>query len=207
MTNTKKTKRSIVSLNLPKQAPALILYAEQIVKAMTNNAAFPTTVPPLATIAATIAALQAAETAAGARTKGAVATRNETQTQLESELHQLKATVQGAADANVENGTSIIQSSGMAVRKTAARPPRAFAAKAGTVSGSAKLVTLSAGRASYEWQSSPDGGKTWTSLPSTLQAKTTVTGLQPGSTAMFRYRAVTKTGEGDWSQPVALIVK
>jgi hypothetical protein len=78
----------------------------------------------------------------------------------------------------------------------------------GTVSGSAKLVAASAGRrASYEWQYSTDGGKTWVMAPSTLQAKTTVTGLTPGATVDFRYRPVTKTGEGNWSQTVQLIVK
>jgi hypothetical protein len=44
-------------------------------------------------------------------------------------------------------------------------------------------------------------------MPGTLQAKTTVLGLTPLSTVQFRYRAVTKAGEGDWSQPVSLTVQ
>jgi hypothetical protein len=48
--------------------------------------------------------------------------------------------------------------------------------------------------------------KTWVTVPSTLQAKTTVAGLTPGATVTFRYRAVVKTGEGDWSQPTSLMV-
>jgi hypothetical protein len=36
---------------------------------------------------------------------------------------------------------------------------------------------------------------------------TPVTGLTPASTAQFRYRPVTKAGEGDWSQTVVLLVK
>ena len=71
-----------------------------------------------------------------------------------------------------------------------------------------KLVTDSAGhRASYEWQYSTDGGKTWVDAAVTLQAKTTMPGLTAGSTVEFKYRPVTKTGEGDWSQAVSLIVK
>ncbi len=50
-------------------------------------------------------------------------------------------------------------------------------------------------------------GKTWVIAPGTLQAKTTVTGLTPGATVQFRSRALTKSGEGDWSQTVQLIVK
>jgi DNA-directed RNA polymerase specialized sigma24 family protein len=52
-----------------------------------------------------------------------------------------------------------------------------------------------------------DGGKTWVAAPSTLQAKTNVYGFAPGATVLFRFRPVTKAGEGDWSQPVSLIVK
>ena len=41
-------------------------------------------------------------------------------------------------------------------------------------------------RASYEWE--------WSGLP-------------VATTAQFRFRAVTKAGAGDWSQPTALLVK
>jgi hypothetical protein len=34
-----------------------------------------------------------------------------------------------------------------------------------------------------------------------------VMGLTPGATVVFRCRPVTKAGEGDWSQPSAIIVK
>jgi hypothetical protein len=76
------------------------------------------------------------------------------------------------------------------------------------VSGSVKLITKSSGtRSGYEWEYSLDGGKTWVNAPVTLQAKTTVAGLTPGATVQFRYRPVTKGGEGDWSQTVVLLVK
>ncbi len=66
-------------------------------------------------------------------------------------------------------------------------------------------MAVSAGsRACYDWESSLDGGKTWVAAPSSLQAKTTLVGFTPGVTVMFRYRAVTKTGEGNWSQVRAM---
>ena len=40
----------------------------------------------------------------------------------------------------------------------------------------------------------------------TLQASTTVAGLTPATLYYFRYRAVTKTGLGDWSQILSLLV-
>jgi hypothetical protein len=209
MTTTPKAiHRSFVSLKLPNKVPALITYAQGIVKAMTGNPAFPSPTPTLTTVTEAINELQTAETATLARTKGAVAVRNEKRAALVTLLQQLKAAIQAAADANPETGPSVIQSAGMAVKKTPVRAKRVFAAKVGAVSGSVKLVTdAAARRASYEWQYSTDGGKTWVSSPSTLQTKTTVSGLAPAANVMFRSRAVTKAGEGDWSQPTSIIVK
>ena len=209
VTPSKTIRRSLVSLMLPEsKVPALINYAQQIVKSMTGNASFPTPTPTLAALTLAVSDLQTAENAVLARTKGAAATRNEKRTALVMLLQQLKGYIQSVADANVENGASTIQSAGLAVRKIPVRPPRVFDATPGPTTGTAKLIAAAAApRASYEWQSSADGGKTWVAAPSTLQAKTTVIGLAAGTTVQFRYRAVTKDGEGDWSQPVSLLVK
>jgi hypothetical protein len=207
MTTTKTDHRSIVSLKLPTRIQALITYGGGIVKALTGNPSFPTLVPMLVTLTAAIAELQTAETAALARTKGAVITRDEKRTALVQLLQQLKGPIQAAADANLENGASIIASAGVEVKKTMVRSPRVFGAKPGAVTGTAKLFTASAGhRASYEWEYSTDGGKTWVTTPVTLQAKTTVLGLTAGTTVQFRNRPVTKAGEGNWTQPVTLVV-
>jgi hypothetical protein len=40
----------------------------------------------------------------------------------------------------------------------------------------------------------------------TLQAKTTIESLTPGTTYSFRYRPVTKAGEGDWSGVTTLVM-
>jgi hypothetical protein len=208
MSSPKTSHRSIVSLKLPRAATALTAFATGVVKAMTGNPQFPSSVPALATVTQAINDLTAAETAALSRVKGAVTTRNEKRTALAALLLQLKAYVQAVADANVENGASIIQSAGLGVRKPTARKPRVFEALPGTVSGMVKLLAKSAGpRSSYEWNYSLDGGKTWVIAPATMQAKTTVLGLTSGATVQFRYRAVTKAGEGDWSQTVVLLVK
>ena len=201
------TKTPIAILKLPARMADAITYAQAIVEAMTGNASFPTPTPTLAAIGAAISALQTAETAALSRVKGAVAVRNDKRAALVTLLKQLKAYVQTVVDANVENGGAIIQSATLAVRKTPAHKPRVFGAATGVVSGTAKLVAASAGpRSGYEWDYSLDGGKTWVQAPSTLQAKTTVTGLTPGATVQFRYRPVTKAGEGNWSQAVSLVV-
>jgi predicted phage tail protein len=206
-TTTKSVRRPTIALALPKSVPALISYAQGIVTRMTGNPSFPSPVPTLAAVTAALADLQTAETAALARTKGAVTARNEKRTVLVAALQQLRAHVQAIADADPTQASSIIESAGVAVRKTPTHTARAFAAKPGPVSGVAKVTAAAASRrASYEWQYSADGGKTWVTAPATLQARTTIAGLTAGSTVQFRYRAVTKTGEGDWSQPASLMV-
>jgi hypothetical protein len=207
MTTTPGTTRAIASLRLPRQVPALINLAKSIITSMTGNTAFATPEPTLAAVTAALTDLETAETAALARTKGAVATRNVKRAALVTLLEQVKAYVQKVADANPQQGAAVIEGSAMAVRKTPVRPKRVFGAAAGALSGSVKLVTDSAGhRVSYEWQYSTDGGKTWQAASTTLQAKTTVTGLTPGATVSFRYRPVTKVGEQNWSQPTSIIV-
>jgi len=200
--------RSIASLNLPLKVPALLTYAGNIVKSMTGNPHFPNPSPPLATLGAAIVTLSAAESATLTGTKGAVAQRNTAKAALVLLLQELRGNVQTAADADIENGAAIIQSAGIALRKTPVRGKRVFNAEPGPTTGSVKLVAgAAARRASYEWEYSSDGGKTWVAATPTLQATTVVSGLPAGTPMLFRYRGVTKTGVVDWSAPVSLLVK
>jgi hypothetical protein len=203
-----KQNRAIVALKLPLPVPQLIKTAQAIVAAMTGNPAFPSPNPPLPTTTGSIATLATAETATQARTKGTAEARNAARTALLSELHVAKSYVQQVADASPDQAEAIITSAGMHVAKSAARTKAPFAVKLGPVSGSVHLAAKAAARrASYDWEWSGDGGKTWTLVPSTLQAKTSITGLPVGTIVLFRYRAVTKTGEGDWVEAISALVK
>ena len=62
------------------------------------------------------------------------------------------------------------------------------------------------GRRLFNWAWSADGGKTWVALPSTTDATTSVSGLTPLTTYLFRASANTRKVEGAWSQAVSLIV-
>jgi hypothetical protein len=206
-TTTTSTHRSFAVLKLPINIATLILFARGLVKALTGNPNFPSPTPSLAALTTSIDDLEAAETAAQARTKGAVTTRNEKRAALVLQLHDLRGYVQSVANASPDHSASIIESAGLSVRPTVVRKPRVFAAKPGAVSGAVNLFTVRAApRASYEWQYSIDGGKTWIVASATLKSKTTIAGLTPGSTVSFRSRAVTKAGEGDWTQPASLVV-
>jgi hypothetical protein len=159
--------------------------------------------PALAVILAALNEVHDSEKAAVSRAKGAVALRNSKLAVLKQLMLQLRAYVQGVADANPENSAAIIESAGFAVRKVNPRGKRAFAVKQGPLAGSIVVTAVAAGpRSSYEWQYSTDGGKTWINAPATIQSKTTISSLPSGSTVMVRYLAVTaKGGQGDWSQP------
>jgi hypothetical protein len=175
---------------------------------MTGNPAFPSPVPALATITTALNELQVAQAAALTRAKGTASVRNEKRTTLVQLLMHLKSYIQTRVDANPDAGASIIESAGVALRKTAVRRARVFVARVGANSGTANVVAPSAGhRASYEWEYSVDGGKTWTLAAPTMKAKTTVNGLPTATVVQFRYRAVTPTAVSDWSAPASLLVQ
>jgi hypothetical protein len=203
------THRIIAVLKLPRQVALLLAVAKAIVQALTGSKVFLSPDPTVAALNAAIAELETAEAAVQSRTKGAVSTRNLKKAALFALLEQERGYVQKIADAaDRDQASELIASAQMNVRKVPVHGKRTFSAKPGAVSGSAMLATASAGRrASYDWQYSADGGKTWQMALPTLQSKTTLSGLQPGVSYAFRYRAVTKSGAADWSEPTTLLVK
>jgi hypothetical protein len=208
MAQSKSVQRSLVTLNLPRRVPALIPYVQSVVTVMTSNAHYPTPVPALSDVSAAVTALQTAESAALSRLKGTVVVRNDKKAALVTLMQELRNYIQKVADADPENAAAIIQSSGLPVKKTAVHKPRVFTAKPGAVSGSVDVVAVTAARrASYEWQYSTDCGKTWIEAAPSLRARTTISGLPVAASVQLRYRSVTKSGPGDWSQPLTVVVK
>jgi hypothetical protein len=61
------------------------------------------------------------------------------------------------------------------------------------------------GAGAYFWEYSLDQ-KTWILAAETRNAKALVTGLTPGVTTYFRFRALTHAGRTDYSQVVSLMV-
>ena len=207
MTINTKPPRTLAALKLPRKNADLINIAQVIAKVMTGNPNFPNPQPTVAVMTAGVNDLVAAENGAKLRTTGAAALRNSKKAALVTLLEQWRMYVQSTADANPENAANIIQSGGVMLRRNPVRKFLGFHAKLGTAPGSVKVVAPAAARrASYDWQYSIDGGKTWVELPQTLQTKTTVSGLPTMTTVQFRYRATVKTGEGAWSQPISILV-
>jgi len=208
MNNDNPIHRTLAALKLPHAVLAFIAFAKAIVQALTGKTSFPNPDPPLATVTSAIADLEAAQALVQTRAKGAVQARNTKRALLVALLRGLLAYVQKVADADLAHAPELIASAGMSLRRVVVHAKRIFAAKHGTLSGSVSLVSPTGGkRAGYEWQYSADGGKTWQEARATLRASTTITGLVPGSTYLFRGRVVDKTGDTDWCPPVSLMVQ
>ncbi len=196
-------------LRSPKTALAWLVLAKAVYDGLSNNKGlFVTPNPPLPQLSTDIDAFDTAETATHTRTKGAAATRDAKLVIVKADLAKVCVYVQGLVDADPANAATIAQSAGLSLRKVGVRSKAELSAKPNkTTSGSVDLVAkLGDVHASHEWQYSTDGGKTWTTTTSTLQSKTTITGLTPATTVLFRHRAITKTGPDAWSQPVSMIV-
>jgi hypothetical protein len=198
----------IVVLGLPKTRIAeLIRYARAVVAMVTGNPDFPTTTPTVAVLTAQTDALEAAETATRNRVPGAAQDRNAKASTLKASLRILRADVERVANANPSRAGAIVTAAGMHVLVPVVRVVSDLAATRGAASGSVLLRTRSAGsKASYEWQMSLDGEKTWVSLPSTLVARTVVNGLTVGQVVGFRVRAATTKVQHDWSPVLTHVV-
>jgi hypothetical protein len=200
-------RRVVVVLKAPRSASAFISYGRALVMRMTGNSWFPKPSPSLPKVKAAIAALDKAQTATLSRRKGTSTARNDALAAALRVLQRLASYVQKIADAHPEEAQAIIESSGMSAKRGSGSRAHTFKVKRDRVSGSARLIAPVAGdRATYRWQVSTDGGKTWIDLPQTTKSTTVVTGLTFGTTVLFRYKTLTVTGESDWSDPIAYLV-
>jgi hypothetical protein len=196
----------VVVLGLPTAVAALIVRLTAIVNAMVaNKTTFPTPPIPLTQVQADVDDLAAAEAIAKTHAIGATAKRDEKRKVVVADAKQLHAYVQQIASASPEHADVIAQAAAMTVRKHGAHS-KSDLAVTHVVAGSVKLVAKTAKtNKAHDWQWSLDG-KSWTGAAPTTQAHTTLVGLQSGVMTYFRHRPVSKTGAGDWSVPVSLVV-
>jgi hypothetical protein len=200
--------RVLAALNMPTTIADELKYGASVQAGVTNNPHFPMPDPVISAFFDALAKYSAAETAAQTRAKGTIPARNAARVVFLGAIHALKARIQSVADATPEQAEAIITSTTLATKKTTIRQKQTFSLEYGSTSGTIHVIAKAAGpRAAYEWQFSLDGGKTWTQVPNTLQAKTTIIGLPVATTVQFRYRVTTPKGMGDWSQPISILVK
>jgi len=127
---------------------------------------------------------------------------------VRDDLHHLRDYVQSVVEtlASPADAAALIASVHMPIRRVGTRDKPALAVSNGVVPGTVVLVAKAvASTASYYWSYSLDQ-KTWTSVPETMQATTTISGLTSAQTYYFRFRVLTRAGHRDYSQIVSLLV-
>ena len=169
--------------------------------------------PPLVTLEAQAAKVEAAEHLVGTRTKGAAAARNVQRQLLIGMLEIERSYVQTLADASPGQAVAIIEAAGLSVAATSVRNRALLEVTRGVPSGTVKLAanaTALAGRsgkrACFNWQWTADGGQTFTSVPTTPHGKTTIENLPLLTTIGFRVSTSTIKGPDEWSQIVTTLV-
>ena len=208
MTVTTTPKIHVV-LKRPRPVAALLSLAQAIDAAMSSaTTTVPSPSPTMAQFTSDISALVTAENAAKMRTKGAVQTRDAKLAIVIADLKQLVAYVETVANENPSNAAAIANSAGMVIRKQPVKTKSDVNFRKTSPAGSVVVMARVASRQKQanDWEYSVDGGKTWTAAPTTMQAKTTITGLTSGATILVKHQAVTKTGATAWSDPVSSVV-
>jgi len=202
-------KRIKVALNFPRSPGKALVYAKHILACMTGNAYFPSPTLPLATLAAHIADLDAAEVTAGTGAYGTATERDAKLAIVKGDLQQLRMYVETIAQQYpLDEAKAVVVSSGMSVKQVAGPDKAPAAVKQGKTSGSVRLdVRHPAPKTvtTFHWQWSTDGLH-WFDAPPTAEAKTTITDLTPGTWYFFRYSTFSRNGMSDWSDPLKFLV-
>ena len=160
---------------------------------------------PYATVTNHLNTLDNLEQAAHNGPKGAASDRNAALLVVKSDMRQLKAYLQSAADSST-NPQGLIEDAGFSVAKKRVRGKQDIEAKWGASLGTVLLLAkaVRSNRVQYEWQMSLDA-KTWTDLPTTLRASTLVSGLTAGTVYYFRVQTQTVAALSDWSAIVSIM--
>jgi hypothetical protein len=196
----------VAVLKLAKRINDVVAFAQHVVLSMEGNPDLPEPTLPLSTLQSDIDSLARAQAAVLSRTQGSTSARDACLDRVRWDLQRLRSYVQTVANGlDATEGARVIASSGLAVKRRGVHPKQATAALAGPVSGAVRLTAPFAGkRAAYAWEYA-EGAATYSALPDTMQASTTVDALTPGRSYRFRVRARTSAGIGDWSDPVVFL--
>ena len=201
-----------------RNTPGVLFRSQAMFNAISANIAmFPSLPITMAAFMALVTMLAVSQQAAtGTKAKGTASTRNANRTAVWNAMLSVQSYVQSLCDTmSAEAATKLIEAAGMVVAKTATRQKGVLAATLTTTPGLVHLAanhTLLVGKANahkkvtFGWEMSVDGGKSWTALPTTAYASTTVSGLTLLSTYAFRVMVTLGTTPGTWSQAVSILV-
>lgn len=193
----------------PSRHEQFVTYVYAIIACLTGSKSVTNPNPSVATLQGKADALAQANIKARNRAPGAVADRAAKRRDLEDDLNTLVDHVYGVVKTQATDpadATAIILSTGLSVRKQRSVVRSPLLAKHGAVSGEVLLMAAAvASVAMYYWEYSATQ-TSWSTVPETIQSRVTISGLTPGQTYYFRFRAKTRKGMGDYSDIVKLMV-
>jgi hypothetical protein len=201
-----------LKLGLDKMSvPQLLGYSTHAVSKMTGNSFFVTPSPALVKVTNATSALQNAFNLAQGAGPAQTAVMHQSRTLLETLLTALGHYVEDVANDPLNSSTgaeAIILSAGMELKAVHPRQKQTFGVDAGDLPGTVVLIAESIKRGAHQWQFTLDlsDPKAWTDAASTVQATTTLTGLEIGKRYSFRHRGVLPDGHDPWSDPESIIV-
>jgi hypothetical protein len=203
----KGTKVPQLVLKLPKAIALFILFVQHVLQSMTNNPWFASMAALIATTTTDLATLLSAQAKALSKAKGAVEARDDAKKVVVDDLKLLKSGVQTIINQNPGVAATIIESAGFFQRKaTLPFKPNLEARMAPVTPGEVLVRARAVKRASYEWQYSLDGGKTWIAMGTTTVANTSLLGMTAGTTVLFRFRTTVSKTTSDWSPTLSFVV-
>ena len=181
-----------------------------ILTGMTGNAAYPSPVPTLATLAAKGDAFKAAVQANDGGTV-AVARRDQARGDVVEVLRQLAAYVQHASEGDrvalLSSGFPLQRQRGVAGGAQPIAAPTGLTIRRGKASGQAivRCKTVPTARV-YEWRYAPAATPTaWTVSDTAAASSRVLDGLVPATLYVVQVRAHGRVGASDWSESVTLV--
>ena len=191
----------------PRVGAGLVLFARGVATGMTGNPYFPSPPVPMVQFSQDINALDLLEQEGGGRGVKATSKCAKARTAILQSLSHLRDYVAQVSENDLDHALEIILSSGFPPRKPAKRNKVPLRAIRGKNSGEAIAIAFKVPKAIlFYWQISADGGQTWKDLPDTPGCRTTVSGLIPRTEYMFRVRARTRAGMGEYIGPASVVV-
>jgi hypothetical protein len=180
-----------------------------------NPSYFPNPNPPTSVMKDQIGVVNKAEDLVRTGTKGSAASRRVQLNVLVGMLETQTNYIQGVADKSPtwDHAVAIIQAGGLVVATVPTHPVEILKVEKGptllSVTLRANVAALTAGlkgKFFFNWQSTVDG-KTFVTLPSTPNHKTTVENLIALTNYGFRVSVTDASGiQGEWSQTVYFLV-
>ena len=180
-----------------------------IITNMTGNANFTSPTPPIATITTQRDELQEAAEIAKTGNKQERAAVKPKLRILKSSVKQLAGYVETIANANPETAEEVALSSGFPIKRLTPRGKRVFTAENTAIAGTVKVYTGTVKKAiayEFDYTQTPETDTSWIPTETKASATRIVPGLTSGKTYYFRYRVIFRSGPGDWSDNITLVV-